>query len=154
MNDLLWVILLSLVPVSELRGALIYGVAKGLWMPLIVPLAIVFNIIGGILAYVFVRYIVGLFLHIGWFNRFWNHIVLRSQHKLHPAVEKYGVLGLILFVGIPLPGTGVYTAAIGAYAFGFSFKRFLVASTLGVLMAAVVVTVILLSGKAAVVGFT
>ena len=55
-------------------------------------------------------------------------------------MEKYGALGLLLFVAIPLPGTGVYSAAILAFLFGIRFWYSFISLTLGMLVAGVVVT--------------
>jgi len=52
-----------------------------------------------------------------------------------------------LFIGIPLPGSGVYTGALGAYVLGFGYKRFIIASTIGVLIAGIIVTAIMLTGS-------
>jgi len=139
--------LLSIAPVSELRGAIIYGFTTDVPVALVVALAMFFNALVGPLVYLFIRYIVGLFLHFEKVKTFWNHVVLRSQHKLEPTIQKYGTLGMVLFIGIPLPGTGVYTAAIGAYALGFSFRRFFVSSILGVILAAVIVTLLSFFGQ-------
>ena len=143
MNNILWIILLSMAPISELRGAIIYGLTTDVPKALVIFLALFFNALVGPLVYLFIRYVVGLFLHIDWFARFWNHIVIRSQRKLEPTITKYGTLGMAVFIGVPLPGTGVYTGAIGAYALGFSFKRFFVSSLLGVLLAGTIVTLLM-----------
>ena len=142
MNDVLWIILLSMAPVSELRGAIIYGFSTDVPRALVVTLALFFNALVGPLVYLFIRYVVALFLHIESVNKFWNHVVVRSQHKLEPTIQKYGTFGMAIFIGLPLPGTGVYTAAIGACALGFSFRKFFVSSILGVLLAATIITIL------------
>ena len=147
MNDLLWVILLSIAPVSELRGAIIYGSTTELSLMLVVSLAIFFNALVGPLVYLFIHYAVGLFLHIQWFRRFWNHIVVHSQRKLEHSIQKYGTLGMAFFIAVPLPGTGVYTGAIGAYALGFSFRRFFISSIAGVVISGTVVTLLIIFGN-------
>lgn len=59
-------------------------------------------------------------------------------------VEKYGELGVAVFIGIPLPGSGVYTGAFGAYLLGLDKRKFGVANVIGVLIAGVAVTVLCL----------
>ncbi|HLD33800.1 MAG TPA: small multi-drug export protein [Candidatus Nanoarchaeia archaeon] len=148
MNDLVWVILLSITPVAELRGAIPYGIlATDLPLFLVVGAALFFNALVGPLVYLIIRYVVGLFLHIERFKRLWDHIILRSQHKVEPYVQKYGTLGMVVFIGVPLPGTGVYTGAIGAYALGFSLRQYIVASVIGVIIAGIAVTLITLFGE-------
>jgi uncharacterized membrane protein len=72
--------------------------------------------------------------------------VKRAQDKVQKEVAKYGTIGLSVFIGIPLPGTGVYTGAVGAYMLGFGYKRFMIANVLGVLMAGIIVTAVVLTG--------
>ena len=71
----------------------------------------------------------------GWFDRVVWPWFERTQHKLHPYVEKYGEWGLAVFIGVPLPGTGAYTGAFGAFLLGLDKRKFLVANALGVLIA-------------------
>jgi uncharacterized membrane protein len=149
MNELVTVALLALTPVVELRGSIPYGIAVGLNPVLVVFVSIVFNILAAPLAYLVLSYVVGLFQHVQWFHNFWEKIVVRSQNKVRLTIDRYGVLGLALFIAVPLPGTGVYTAAIGAYALGFKLKELLIATVFGVCIAAVAVTAVVLLGKEA-----
>ena len=61
--------------------------------------------------------------------------------------EKYGIIGLALFIGVPLPGSGVYSGALGAYLLGFNFKDYFKAAVLGVLIAATIVTIVSIFGN-------
>ena len=147
MNDILWIILLAMAPISELRGAIIYGFTTDVPVWLVVLLATFFNALVGPLVYLFIKHIVSLFLHIEKISNFWNRVVVRSQHKLESPIAKYGTLGMAVFIGIPIPGTGVYTAAIGAYALGYSFRKFFVSSIIGVLLSATIVTILSFFGQ-------
>ncbi|KYK26259.1 hypothetical protein AYK26_05625 [Euryarchaeota archaeon SM23-78] len=68
------------------------------------------------------------------------------QKKSKKYVEKYGELGLAIFIGIPLPGSGVWSGALAANIFGLKFRKYLVASIIGVLIAGIMVTIIMVSG--------
>lgn len=150
MNEVLTIILLTLAPFLELRASIPYGILKaGLSPFLVVPVAIAANVALAPLLYLFFNYIVHLFLRFERFNHLWQWLVVRTQKKVHPAIEKYGVWGLAVFIGVPLPGSGVYTAALGAYVLGYEFKEFLIASILGVVIAAAAVTLITLFGEGA-----
>ena len=61
--------------------------------------------------------------------------IKKTQDKVYKYVEKYGVLGLAVFIGIPLPGSGVYSGALGAYLLGFRFRDFMRGAVIGVLIA-------------------
>ena len=90
-----------------------------------------------------------LILRIPFLNRFWEKKVEKTRQKIHAGVEKYGEYFLIVFIGIPLPGSGVYSGALGAYLLGMSFKKFLIANIFGVIIAGVAVTIAVLSGSEA-----
>jgi len=61
-------------------------------------------------------------------------------------IDKYGEMGIAIFIGIPLPGTGSYTGALGAYLMGIGYKKFIIANVIGVLIAGTIVTLVVLSG--------
>ena len=57
-------------------------------------------------------------------------------------MDKYGEWALAIFIGIPLPGSGVYSGALAADLLGLSFRKFVVANIVGVLIAGVIVTAV------------
>ena len=67
---------------------------------------------------------------------------MRTQKNIQKSVDKYGELGVALFIGVPLPGSGVYSGALGAYVIGLNFKKFIIADIIGVLIAGTIVTII------------
>lgn len=150
MNALIWIILLSLAPFAEVRASIPYGIfVADLPLFIVIFVSVISNILVAPISYFILHFIVDLFRRFAFFDRFWSATVIRSQRKVHPYVEKYGVFGLALFIGIPFPGTGVYTAAVGAYALGLSFRKFFIASVFGVCIAAALVTLISLFGRGA-----
>ncbi|MEA3499505.1 MAG: small multi-drug export protein, partial [Candidatus Marinimicrobia bacterium] len=68
------------------------------------------------------------------------------RRKVESKVEKYGEFGLALFIGIPLPGSGVYTGALAAFILGLDFKKFFIATVIGVFIAGILVTIATLTG--------
>ena len=79
-----------------------------------------------------------------WFDKKVWPILERTQHRIHPYVEKYGEFGVAVFIGIPLPGSGVYTGAFGSYLLGLDKRKFIIANVIGVLIAATAVTALCL----------
>ncbi|MBN1942108.1 MAG: small multi-drug export protein [Phycisphaerae bacterium] len=144
------IVLLTFAPALELRASIPYGilVAKLPW-EVVVPLAVGANILLGPIFFLLLDKCMHLLLRIGVVNRFWNRMILKTQKKIHPLVEKYGVWGLSVFIGVPLPGSGVYSGAIGGYLLGFTKREFYVATVLGVLIAAAAVTGVVLTGTGA-----
>lgn len=149
MNPYLLIALVTLIPALELRASIPYGILAfqiPWWHVFIV--AIVTNAILGPVVYLLIDKVVHLFLHIGWVKRLYTVYVLRTQKRIHGYVERWGEPGIALFIGVPLPGSGSYTGAMAAYLLGLSHRKFMVANLIGVLIAGIVVTAIVLSGDA------
>lgn len=147
---LLHAALLSLVPVTELRGAIPYGVwAMHLPLWAVAPACLAANWLAALLTYVFARYVLTLLLRWRAFAKPWNTYTAGLQKHMHRSVERWGALGVAMYIGIPVPGTGIYSAAIAAYLLGMSFRRFLWVALCGVLMATTIVSAVVLTGNAA-----
>ncbi len=141
----------TFVPALELRASIplgIFGYADSMHWTTVVAICVGANI--G-LAFVFYwlldTFIKWLRHQWAWFARVYDRVVARAQRRIHKSVERYGEWGIALFIGIPLPGTGVITGALASYALGLDRKKYYVASILGVLIAATAVTLICLLGK-------
>ncbi len=133
-------ILLTFVPGLELRAS----IPVGFFTPAIAVICLLTNIGVGVLAFWLMGPVERFLRRWVWFDRrIWPRIE-RSRHKLQPYVEKYGEWGLALFIGVPLPGTGAYTGAFGAYLLGFDRRRFWLANALGVLIACLAVVALCL----------
>ena len=143
---------ITLIPALELRASIPMGILpipvpfadlvinKILSWEMVVLICVIANIILGWLVFMVLGPIFSLIRKWRWFNKKIWPLLERSQHKIHPYIEKYGELGVAIFIGIPLPGSGVYTGAFGAYLLGVSKRKFIVANILGVLIAAAAVT--------------
>ena len=141
---------ITFLPFLELRASIPYGIinAHFPWF-IVVFICVIANIIIGIIYFYVVDGMFKLMLRIPVLNTFWERKVEKTRKKIHAGVEKYGEYFLIIFIGIPLPGSGVYSGALGAYLLGMSFKKFLIANIFGVLIAAIAVTFAVLSGSEA-----
>ena len=146
MNDWLLLVLLAIAPISELRGSIPYGILKGLPLIPVVAVSIIINALTGIAVYFFLDRIVKFFFSFGIFKRYYEKIVERSQRKIKEVVDKYGWIGVAIFIGVPLPFTGAWTGALGSYLIGLDKKKSVMAIIIGVLIAAVIVTVTMLTG--------
>ncbi len=145
-----WLVILTLAPGLELRASIPYGLLDQALSPTItIALCLAVNIALAPMVWFFMDKVIHLFLHIGWIDRLYNTVVERTQERLHAYVEKYGTVGLALFIGVPLPGSGVYSGGLGAYLLGFTFHQYIVASVFGVLIAGTVVSAVVLSGAGA-----
>jgi Predicted membrane protein len=138
------VAVLAAAPVSELRAAIPIGIHSfGLHPALVVTVAIIGNMIPAVLIIYFLEpFIRWLGKYIPFIHKFFDKWLVRAREKVRPQIDKYGIPGLVIFIGIPLPMTGVWTGAAGAVLLGFSKKNALLASFGGVVMAAVIVLVL------------
>ncbi|MBN2536277.1 MAG: small multi-drug export protein [Spirochaetales bacterium] len=137
-----------LLPIAELRGGIPYAYFQS-QIPIIPAfiMCVVANAFVGPLVYFFLSTIHKLLIKWTAYQNFFEKIVERTRKKIHDKVEKYGWLGITLFVAIPLPITGAYTGALGAWILGVSKLKTILAVTLGVFIAGVIVTTVILGGE-------
>ncbi len=138
MEDIWYVILISMLPWIELRGGIPYGILKAELNP-------VFVFLVSVAANVAVIY--PSFVFLDWFFELMEKTPLKrfigkTRTKAKPYVDKYGMWGLALFVGVPLPGTGAYSGALAAHILGVKNKKAAAAIAAGVILAGVLVTLI------------
>ncbi|MDZ4065033.1 MAG: small multi-drug export protein [Coriobacteriia bacterium] len=120
-------VLLTAVPWVELRGAIPLAVQQSERMYL--PLILLTN---GLIFFPTYFILEWIYEHIP--EGSWLHRKLESiRKKAHPLVEKYGVLGLAVFVAIPLPGTGAYSGSVAAWMLDMDWRTSFLAVGLGVL---------------------
>ena len=144
------IIALTFFPFLELRASIPYGILflKMHWLPVFV-IAVIANIILGPVIYFFLDKVIHIFLRIKFIDRIYQKYVERTQKKIHKYVEKYGEAAVAIFIGIPLPGSGSYSGALAAYLIGLGYKKFIIANIIGVLIAGIIVTLIVLTGTTA-----
>lgn len=132
--------LIAMVPVLELRAAIPAGVIAGLNLQAVLAAAIMGNLLPIPFIIVFIRKI---FKWMQSKSQRLANIVAKLEAKADKKkdkVLKYEFWGLMLFVAIPLPGTGAWTGALIAAMLDMQLKRALPAIAVGVLTAAIIVT--------------
>lgn len=135
-------LLVSMIPVVELRGGIPFGVAAGLpvWA------AYLAAVIGNLLPVPFiVVYIRRVFLFMRKHMPRLNSLVDRMEEKAHlksASVLKYQYLGLAIFVAIPLPGTGAWTGALVAAFLDMRLKKAMPSIVGGVLSAGLIISIV------------
>lgn len=94
------------------------------------------------LIFLFLDYINNILLKIKPYKLFFNHIIKSTRRKTEEKIEKYGYLGLALFVAVPLPVTGAYTGTLAAWLFGMNRRKSFLSIALGVIIASVIVMIV------------
>lgn len=147
--EIIKLILYTLLPFLELRFSIPWGILNGMDVWVVFLVAVITNIILGIALYPLLDLIIQIVEKIKFIERIYKYYVVKTQKKIHNYVEKYGDIGLALFISVPLPGSGVYSGALAAYLLGLSYRKFIIASVIGVLIAGVIVTIVTISGNSA-----
>lgn len=146
------VFLVSMVPIIELRGAIPYGVGFGLPLWLTYIIAIVGNMLPVPLIYFFARKVLEWGRDkpvIGKFFTFCLEKGKKGGEKLQAKAGRGPFWALLLFVGIPLPGTGAWTGTLAASLLDMDFRRSVLACMGGVLLAGCIMGALSLLGVSA-----
>ena len=137
----LWIAFVSMVPLIELRGAI--PISQGLGMPIIPSyiVCIIANMIPVPIIYLFARKVLEWGADKPVIGKFFSWCLTKGEHGGQKLQEKAGrglFLALLLFVGIPIPGTGAWTGTLAASILDMDFKSSVLAVMLGVLLAGII----------------
>ncbi|MGC2872363.1 COG2426 family protein [Ihubacter sp. rT4E-8] len=141
-GNLVMTMLVSMVPVLELRAAIPLGVAAGLSVKEALAAAIIGNLIPVPIIILFVRKV---FAWMRSKSKKLDELVGRFERKAakqSAVVKKYEWFGLVILVAVPLPGTGAWTGALVAAMLDMRLKRAFPAVLLGVVIAGLIVSYI------------
>ncbi len=146
--SLLYLTFVTMLPFLELRAGLPYAIiALNMPWPAAFAYCTAVNFLLAVVLYPALDTIRRTAEILPGMGRAYRLYVKRVQRRSARYVERYGLIGLALFIAVPLPGSGVYSGALAAYILGMKYKNFLTAAALGVLGAGTAVTVIVLSGS-------
>ncbi len=142
----LLVFLLSMVPIIELRGGVPVAMDLDIDWYVAIPFCTVANMIPVPFIYFFARKVLEWGADKKLIGRPFRFILRKGERagqKLASKGSRYGFfLALLLFVGIPLPGTGAWTGTLGASFLNAGFKSTVLAVSLGVLMAGIIMAMV------------
>lgn len=137
------VFIISIMPILELRGGLIAASLLN-----VSPLTgYIVSIIGNTLPVPFILLFINKILDwmgkskIKWMNKLSKWLDKKAR-KHKDSIEKYGYLELILFVGVPLPGTGAWTGCLAASVLNMDKKKSFISIMLGIIMASIIMMLI------------
>lgn len=134
------IFIISLMPILELRGGLIAASLLHVEFVRAVIICVVGNVLPIPVVLLFLKKVLDI---LGKWN-VTKRIVTWLEKKVdskREQIDKYGYLGLILFVGIPLPGTGAWTGSLLAVMLGLNKKKSFICILIGVALAAVIMSI-------------
>jgi uncharacterized membrane protein len=145
---LLTVLVLSVAPVVELRAAIPVGIGVyDLPVAQVFLIAVAGNMIPAfILLYGWDWFVDLAAKHWPWLGRIMSRWYQKTQVQWDAKIEKYGPWALILFVAVPLPGSGVWSGALAAWIFQLEKTKALLSLLAGVIISALIVTILTVSG--------
>ena len=135
------VFIISMIPILELRGGLLAASLLKISAAKALPICIVGNIIPIPFILLFIRQIFKLMKKTKIFHGLIERLEKRAMGK-SDQIKRYEFLGLLLFVGVPLPGTGAWTGSLIASLLEVDIKKSSVAIFCGLIMATVIMYVV------------
>ena len=133
------VVILSALPISEVRGGIPAGIIMGLPLTQILPLAVISNVLSVLPIVLGFNWVAERLANKPVLGRLITRLIRRARSK-EEMVNKHGVWAVTLFVAIPLPVTGAWTGAVAAVLFGIKFKHAFISIFIGVIIAGIIVT--------------
>ena len=134
--------LISMLPVVELRGGIPYGVGFGLNPWVAFAVAVLGNMLPVPFILLFVDKVFEILKRMGGKFEAFALWLERKAYRNQEKIEKYKVFGLLIFVAIPLPGTGAWTGAMAASVLGISKKKSILSILAGVIIAGFIMTAV------------
>lgn len=149
LKDYLLIFLVSMVPIIELRGAI--PISQGLQLPMLQSyiVCIIGNMLPVPIIYLYARKVLEWGADKPVIGGFFSWCLRKGEsggRKLQAKAGRGLFLALLLFVGIPLPGTGAWTGTLAASILDMDFKSTTIAVMLGVLLAGIIMMVLSFAG--------
>lgn len=160
MKHYLYIFLIAMIPLVELRGAIpvAYGIHK-LHPEFSLPLAYLVIAVGNMVPVPFIYFFARRILEWGkdkkYIGKFFTWCLEKGEKggaKLQAKAGRGLYVALLLFVGIPLPGTGAWTGTLAASFLDMDFKKSMIAVIGGIALAAIIVGLICFLGFGAIFG--
>lgn len=143
MKNYIIVFLISMLPIIELRGAVLYGIGLGMNIYILMTISVIANSLVVPIIFLLAREI----LEKGADNKYFGKIfkqILQKGHNVGLKLKNKSNIGvyiaLMLFVAIPIPGSGVWTGTLAASLLDLDFKNTVIACILGLIGAFVIMS--------------
>lgn len=136
----------SMSPVSEMRLGMPFAIALGSNPYLAFLVAVCFNILTIPLVFLFLDHVHGRLMKINFYNKIFNLYLDRVRKKAEGKIvdSAWPYVGLFFFIGIPLPGTGVWTGSLVSWFFKLNRKKSFITLALGSILAGIIILLVTL----------
>ena len=135
------IFIISMMPILELRGGMLAASLLHVDFLRALCICIIGNLLPIPFILIFLEKVMEIFEKLYVTSKFVKWLEKKVDNK-RSQIDKYGYLGLILFVGIPLPGTGAWTGTLVAIMLGLNKKKSFICILIGVLMASIIMSIL------------
>ncbi|MBW3013876.1 small multi-drug export protein [Candidatus Woesearchaeota archaeon] len=141
-DPLLYALILCVTPVFELRAGIPVAIAAGYgaWFAFLVCSLV--NLIAIPICYIFLETFHKIFYRVPLYRRLFDKYVEKLRRRSHKYMEKWGDYAIILFVALPIPGSGAYTGVLLSWLLGIKKRHMFLAVMIGVFIAGAIVTIL------------
>ncbi len=137
--ETLYAMLWSISPLGEAKVGIPYALLNGVNIYVAFVACFLANVLVFPVMTLFLEVINRYFLKWYYYKKAALYVGRRAKRGAGKNIHKYGFWGLLIFVSIPIPGTGVYAGTIAAYLFGIQRRKAFLANTIGIFFSCVVV---------------
>jgi len=146
----LLIFLVSMVPLVELRGGVPIALGMGLdYLPSLI-ICVIGNMLPVPIIYFFARKVLEWGRDKKYIGKFFTYCIEKGEHGGQKLIRRAGkgglFIALLLFVGIPLPGTGAWTGTLAASFLNMGIKSTSLAVSLGVILAGIIMGIVSMTG--------
>ncbi|WP_103072193.1 COG2426 family protein [Aquimarina sediminis] len=138
-QDIIIAILWSISPFGEAKVGIPYGMFNGVNIYLVFAVCFLANVLVFPIMMFFLEKINNYLLRWNFYKKSAIYVARKAKVGSGNKIKKYGFWGLLFFVMIPLPGTGVYAGSIATYLFKIKKRKAFLANTLGIFFSSVIV---------------
>ncbi|WP_289644273.1 COG2426 family protein [Maribacter aestuarii] len=138
-KDLIIAVLWSVSPFGEAKVGIPYGILNGVNIYIVFIACFLANLLVFPIMLFFLKHINKILLRWVFYKKSAIYIARRAKVGSGEKIKKYGFYGLIFFVMLPIPGTGVYAGSIASYLFNMEKKKAFMANAVGIFLSSLIV---------------
>lgn len=131
----------SISPFGEAKVGIPYGLAKEANIYVVFVACFAANVLVFPLMFFFLEHINKYLLKLRFYKKAALYVAKKAKVGSGDKIKKYGFWGLIFFVMLPIPGTGVYAGSIASYLFKMEKKKAFIANTIGIFISSIIIWV-------------